>query len=470
MDALEKPLQALATDTRWFLRATELRVMHVRTTADTRKDVLRTLIKQESNHYNHSPMLVIEDAHTEVEDGWTHREKRLWMAHESQVERIAEAGLTAPTTPAATDEPPSGVAGFAAALQRIDAGWAEPMRGTIVVLAPPLVEDTPRWCAALSQLWKSPQLDGVRWIVVDTDGDASTEAVEPLGDAALGCRCEVDEEQLVRELELRLSLMRSAPIRAPGPARMGAAWPPGVQLPRRAREPEMDPAERDRLLEEAGVAPGLADEGGRELQFEVLGGALALRKGDGAAAVTHQRRARDLCGEMGLPKERRVMQMTLAGYLLQLEQQPAALQAYGDAARWSEEEDDLQTAALAHLAIGMIHACRGEQRAATKAYGTAGDFAERAEVTIIAIEAWRMAGQLALDSGQDQQGIAAWRRSLALAEADHAVAPHSSAPDTALALADVCDRHGLGPQADALRAQSIRLREAETDAAEASAP
>jgi hypothetical protein len=86
--------------------------------------------------------------------------------------------------------------------------------------------------------------------------------------------------------------------------------------------------------------------------------------------------------------------------------------------------------------------------------------AETAAVIPLAIEAWRLAGQLALDAGLETSAVECWKKALALADPlDPALAKVTGAPQTALALAARCRRHGLNAQAKALEERAFGLED-----------
>jgi hypothetical protein len=59
-----------------------------------------------------------------------------------------------------------------------------------------------------------------------------------------------------------------------------------------------------------------------------------------------------------------------------------------------------------------------------------------------------------------QPAVDAWKKALALAdEAPPELVSSSSAPEVAKAMAELCRKNGLGPQAQSLEEQSIQLEE-----------
>src|SRR5581483_10191630 len=121
-----------------------------------------------------------------------------------------------------------------------------------------------------------------------------------------------------------------------------------------------------------------------------------------------------------------------------------------------------ELAAQTELALGMIEVvARAPERAAAH-YAAAGRLAEEAKVDVLAIEAWRMAGQLALEMGSrlEMPAIDCWKRALAIAGAlDPKMAQATSAAEIARALAGVYRRRGLPAQARAMDQRSVELED-----------
>jgi len=71
-----------------------------------------------------------------------------------------------------------------------------------------------------------------------------------------------------------------------------------------------------------------------------------------------------------------------------------------------------------------------------------------------------MAGQLALDSGLESSAVDCWKRAISLAGAlEPELTPLTSVAETARALAALCRKRGLAPQALALERQSAEFEQ-----------
>jgi hypothetical protein len=114
----------------------------------------------------------------------------------------------------------------------------------------------------------------------------------------------------------------------------------------------------------------------------------------------------------------------------------------------------------AELALGMLEAADRRPAQAATHYSAAARLAETAQTIPLAMECWRMAGQLALDSGLESSAVDCWKHAIALAGAlEPELTPLTSVAETARALAALCRKRGLVPQAAALERQSIEFEQ-----------
>jgi tetratricopeptide (TPR) repeat protein len=327
------------------------------------------------------------------------------------------------------------------------------------VLAPTVVQQVEAWDQVVTALVTRPDLGGVRWIVVDLDHDTADGLAGELGTRAMSSTCKIDDDALLRDLETHVALLEAAPAGAPGPACVGAAWPKGVLPPTRGKGEPMPAVEVARELEAAGLSPALAGDVGPKLKLHIMRGALALRRGDAARAVDEQRAASKLCAAAGLVDAALLLRMTIAGYLMHAGAPRLARDEFAAVASTAKAGRNWSLAAQALLGLGALLALERRPGEAATAYREAAQLAELAGITVLAIEAWRMTGQLALDHGSEADANTAWRRAIALADSDLPVSALSSAPQTARALAAVCRRRGRIAEAQALEAQSLQFEQ-----------
>jgi tetratricopeptide (TPR) repeat protein len=241
---------------------------------------------------------------------------------------------------------------------------------------------------------------------------------------------------------------------------MGAAWPRGVSPPPRPdARPPLPPAQLKAALVAAGVSPAITPEEGHHLRGLVLRAAQALKEGRGPDAVRLQREARDACESLAMPAESIVMELILGAYLVQLRQPPLAMEAYRRAATRASQMGLLKEEAQAYLALGALHGIEKRPDDAAIAYVRAGGLARQADLPILAIEAFRLAG---INCRDRDAKIAAWRRALEVAgPLEPAVVATTSAAETARALAEVLRRAGLLHQATAMEKLGVAYETAD---------
>jgi hypothetical protein len=457
------PLKHLAEEAAWFARDRDLRVLQVRTTVDLREPVLAVVMGQEFHADNRSPFVRLDDAFTTAAPAWRARARRLCDQHERRREDMAAEGASLPALrplTAARDE----LASFAAQLREVADARCAPLEGLVVVLAPTRLDDPVAFEGAVRALVAAPTLNDVRWVLVLVEGPGVSrllqELLQELGGKALTVDCRPDPAAQTRELDQMLAAAASAPADAVGPAKIGAAWPPGVSPPPRLNRPPPSPAQVREVLAAAGLPPSLADGTGDELRRLVLGGAVALRQGRGPEAVRLQREARDLCQRHGMVKESLIMELALGTYLVQLGQRALAITTLRAVVARAEEARHPQEGVQAHLALGMLYTLERKPLDASLAYVAAGRLAQQAGLDLLGIEAYRLAGSSMTDPGHKAK---AWRAALDIARAaPPPEARASSAAETARALAALLRASGLHRQAEALEQESVSLEAGET--------
>jgi hypothetical protein len=192
-----------------------------------------------------------------------------------------------------------------------------------------------------------------------------------------------------------------------------------------------------------------------------LGAALALRQRRPEEAVAQQAQAAELCAEMQMPREQVINLLVLGSYLLAALARDRAKQVYGRAAALAAENDLKEPQAQARMALGMLAGLERQPAEAAAHYAASARLAEAAGSTALAIECWRMAGQLALEGKVELKAVECWKRALGLADAlEPDIARSTSAPEVARALAQVYRKRGLGAQAHSLERRSFELEHA----------
>jgi tetratricopeptide (TPR) repeat protein len=407
VQSLSDPLNLLHQDGSWFARAHELRLWLVRHDENLRAPVLTLLPKLEFHADNFSAWPVLPDPHTKADRGWQPRANRLAEDWQRRVEAFAEQGITQGAVIAV--QSPRALDAFRATAAAIGKSMVEPLRGLVVVLAPTIVEDPVALESALTELMGDPALQHCRWVLaLDLDVPPPRVLLDALGpEHSLTTVCRVDEAQQKRDLE--------AMIGDGEPARFGVAGPVGVVAPKRVDDPPPLPKEvRDEELRRSGIEPALFDRAA-EIRVKVLQASIAMKEGRGPEAVLRQREARDLYTDVGKPDLWVILQVTLASYLSGTGQRALAKRELQLAIEQARAHQLGRLEAQSHLALGMLHALDDEAGDAIRSYTEAARVAEQADERVLAIEAWRTAGQLAVGHGQDQPAANALQQALRLA-------------------------------------------------------
>jgi hypothetical protein len=463
MEAIAIPLRRLQEEASWFARAAEIKLLHVTADATLRGAAIKVLMAQEVHADNRALYFRFDDEVTGPAHGWPERAARLREQFADKAKSLEPAGIhlgalrDVSAAPGASARAPT--AELAAQLFEARRALVEPLTQLVVVLAPTRVGDPERFAAELSSMVGARELDDVRWIVVETDGDAIGPLARELGRAALSCDCVVDGAAQGDALAAQGAAAVSDPVtvRPPSTSWRAPGAAPDVEPPLHAGAP---PPASDEELRAAGLSPVFVKGGGEALKRLVLGAALAMRNKRQSDAVTLQARAAALCAEMEMPTEQVLNLHVLAGYCIAGQQGSRAREVYLQAGALAHTHGLKDLEAQTELALGMLDAVDRAPANAAAHYAAAGRLAEEAKIDVLAIEAWRMAGQLALEGRIETSAIDCWKRALDLAdELDPKLAQSTSAPEIARALAAVYRKRGLVAPARALEERSLELEQ-----------
>ncbi|MEX1367461.1 MAG: hypothetical protein AB1Z98_30315 [Nannocystaceae bacterium] len=421
MTTLTEPLVELHDHATRFLRDPERRVLHVVTEASLRSSVIELLRSLETGPHAPGPLVVLEVPHAVGHPGWAERAAR--------ARQQAAAWADPADAPVASG---GELTTFANELGRLSSALPEGAEALVVVLAPAFVRSVPTWAQAVGMLMGASRLEAVRWVVVDVDAPTLPSAV-------------VDER--------RRMVIRCEPAEGAATSMMAALAGPPIAGAPGARAPGVEPPRRPGAPETA-VGPEALRR--RQIAAEVAAAGTASAQGDAAAAVAHQRRARDLCSE-GAPELAGPMELLLGVQLLSAGQAGHAGQSFGRAIERSRTEGDGRALSTALLTRGSAHVVAGDRSAALVDYSEAAVEAERAQQSTLAIEACRLTGDVAVSLGMDAQAIAFWSRGIKLGEQQPARAGLGSAGTCARSLALLCKQRGMDARAEQLWARGAAL-------------
>lgn len=450
--------------------------MVVRVAGELRKPTLELLQGMEFHADNVGPWMILEDAHTSGDDGWSARGARLVERWELRRKAFAEEGIELPAvslpTPSQRSAPsPTGLLGlgsrrssgvgesqscqidlFARTIADIQFALHPPLESLVVVLAPTVVESPAQLERELELLLGQSELAACRFVLVlDADLPLPKGLLGDLGDSASNCDCVVSAQGFEDDL--------SALLGGEGARRLvSGAAPRGVVPPKRVDDPpEVSPEKRDELLREAGIEPAFLLEA-PQLAALTVGAALAMKKGNGPEAVRLQREAKELCRRLGQQELEVICRVALASYLSGLERRDLAIEELEGTAAFAATHEMYRQQAQVLFALGLVQALDKKPPEAACNYVRAARTAEEAGDALLAIEGFRLAAQLALGLRAEPQAMACLQEALRVAEtSDVEAVQGSGAAEAARQLAGLARGNGLTAQAALLEDQAERM-------------
>lgn len=475
MQSFSEPLNQLLEDGSWFARAHEIKLFVVRTSGDIRKTALKLLSGLEFHADNFSPWVLLEDPSTNENDGWQYRSNRLVKNWERRREAFAKEGTTLPEVEVIVgqDVPPitdlslsnfhstmvrsPSLAVFYHTSKEVIGALPSLLKGLVFIMAPSMVNDPEKLEEELEVLLSSQDLDTCRIaLVLDNNIQPPQRLLDLLGDRGLLCECIVNPKKYEEDLRGMLASENDE-----GESAVSAgAWPRGVAPPKRIdAPPEAPKEERDAALLKAGINPEFLDQAPLFRKL-IIGAALALKEGNESEAIRMQAKATTLCSHLEMHELQIICQITLANYLSGIGQTDIAIQELEDAVSCAAQHKLPNVQSQAYLALGLLHALDEQHTESVMDYARAARAAELAKIEALAIEAWRMAGQMALQIGDEEKAIYSFKEAIRLAgDVDEQTLQSSSAPEAARQFATFCKARGLDVQANSLFEQADQMEQ-----------
>ena len=138
-------------------------------------------------------------------------------------------------------------------------------------------------------------------------------------------------------------------------------------------------------------------------------------------------------------------------YLSGLGQVDFAIHELDQAIACAREHGLMLQESQAHLAPRSASCPCATRHRRCRRYVLAGQTAEAAKVDALAIEAWRLAGHVSLQHGDDDGAVHYFQQAIRVAQdGDATVAQNSSGPEAARQFAELCTKRGLTAQAQSL--------------------
>lgn len=363
---------------------------------------------------------------------------------------MPEANLDSTPVP---DRNPLPILPMRSACAALTAALRPPLDGFVIVLAPSAIADINIMASEVEALVNEPSLATCRWVWLLDAEDPWPTLLERVGDRGLRCECIPDPGQQKKDF----AAMTSA-----APTMIGRAGPRGITPPRRVTDPPpMPPEERAAALRAAGVNPEYCDKA-PELQRLILSAAVAMKNEERTEAVRQQQAACDLALSLELFDVAVVCRVALSSYLMASGFRDEALVTVKSAAELARERGLPLQEAQAYLGIGVLLALSTRYWESSEAYSTSARCAEAANVPMLAIEAWRMAGQVALQAPDREKACQSFREAIRVAKVSEPdTVKDSTACESARKLAEICDRLNMPEQAQSLRAEAEAMERGE---------
>jgi tetratricopeptide (TPR) repeat protein len=253
--------------------------------------------------------------------------------------------------------------------------------------------------------------------------------------------------------------------------RLGRAGPRGVEPPPRVdAPPQLAPEVRDAALRAAGINPAYLEQA-PVLARLLFGAAISMKEGRRKDAIVAQRQACDLAASLAMHELHVFCRIALASYMSGLDMRDAAVVELRSAVEHAARHQLGLVEAQARLALGLLFAVDQRYPDAAREYTECARRAEQVDVPLIAIEAWRLAGQIALQLRDDSGAASCFREAIRIAEGSEVdIARASSAPEAARALAKRYDDKGLRAQAESLFQQADAIEHGEVGIPKAAIP
>ncbi len=478
MDAIAQPLSRVQVAATAFAYDARVRLVAVQTEEALRPAVLAKFADAESLMTPATLTFVLESPFEPDDANWLLRAEELLEEWQSASDELVAAKLEA--LPAISAKPAATAADFAAFVQTLAASVTSRFRLALVI-APLVVAPAVagQMIADMAAFVNAPHLAPVRWVIVTNESLGLGSLVASLKQnggtyAADFVEARVDPAGARAGLSAMVAGMKAAPVGA-SPLQLAGFAGPSVAPPPRIREaPQQTPEAQRSQMAAQGVPAGYGDVSAMHgLRIAIMEAALAAGEGRFADAVGAQKRACDITQALGLHQETGQMELLLGTYTLTGGQAKRALEIFAATAASAEaaklgtlacQAKMAQGSALAMLAAdpGLSpEAAHNKRMDAAAAYVEAGNVGAALGAWAVAIEAYRLGGDMLAALSDVPRAIAAWEKAVSVAET---APPADVAGSSALDVAKLVEKrfHAAGRPSDAqawkARAQALALR------------
>jgi hypothetical protein len=443
LDHLTLPIDALRSEAAFFLRAKDLRLLHVAADPLLHAHALATLAALE--FAPDSTTAVVTVAHESDGSGgtvWTAARNALRAAYARAREGFAKTGINLVELPEphAETEPLTQFARDLVGILEALTAPPAPTRELLCAWCPAGAETTKATLREFNLLLRTKQLATVRWAWLESGkGLGGAALCREFGETAIHHECRIDRDLQRRELDDLLEAMANED--AVGLASAGAVFP--------RRRPPGHPDE-PALVATVKAPPH------HEPIKPFLNALRALRKGDAAGACALQRQARDAALARGVTPLAVDMDVMLSTFMAQ------ALAADGsslspvlamlqEAAVRAEQADLRLPAAKVLLVLAGFARVTGDFELLGSSLRRAANHAKDAGVPALAVEALRQAAEALVKGKRDHAAEKLLYEALEQVEKLPLVeARATGAAECVRMLADIFRRRGLPGRAQEL--------------------
>jgi hypothetical protein len=365
MDPVMRATQAFLdeADARWKRHPD--RILPLVGEESARGDMVKALRLAELAPQNRRPLFVFEAPFLDVNSYFAGLIDSIVHDYDAVRAGVGEEGVALP--PLDLGRAGGVVERAALAIERAATSLGTVLEGATVALLPTRVHDADGWRESVRAL------DWVRW-----SGRVRVAAYAPPGGPLDGIFTDRQGARFSLDLGDLLRMLRELGEPSRGPAFSGTP------------EAAAGSALRDVLLEAA---------------------ALVVTSGIEEATGPYERAA-SICAREGLGEQEAMMRLALGGLYTATERVELAIESYAKAAGLAEAVEAWSLACQSWFGVGGVHVARENYGAAVLAYQAAEVAASKAELSLLRIEALRLAGTCLLASGSDTAAALAWLAAL----------------------------------------------------------
>lgn len=425
MDPVTRAAQRFLAEAEAFFRAGKGPILPIFADIPERTSVMKALRLAELDPENRRPLFLYDVPFIEESTYSTALCQGIEQDYEQIRRGAEEEGVTLPPfapKERTLSEDHSPLERAVLAIERVALLLGERFDGVFVAFIPERIDDALGFKNSVATLAATRFSARVRLALLSTPEGPLRDV---LGEE--GAHFYVDQEELFAYLSQLGTRGSAGPAEAPKPA-----------LPEESR----------RAYEEATGRRLPTAVAAERLRALLLQAANESRRGQHVVAAARFRDARALCQSESLALEEAMVLLALAGTCLAAGSAELAIDAYEKAAEIAEGVDENEVACQAWLGVGGAHMTDNHLELAVAAYRMSAAAAARAQMTVLQIEALRMAGTCALIQGSKQEAAINFQMAVNAGDSlDPATRRQSSFAEAATALIDVLRRLGLSQQA-----------------------